>query len=205
LPRRHCWPKVAQVYLTDREDYSAFNETWSRYFAKTRPTLSIIPCIEHGLASYDGTIEINVLAAKPGSAAQKRHVDAGVPTAFRHQPQAVKAGDLLFMSAQMAIDGDGLIAAVDDARQPRFGSRAQIQAEHIIDNIEKLCQAAGTSLNNIVRVLQFHTDLDEFYPVYQVWERRLGGRPLPFSAVEVPAPLPVPGATVMIEVWAYAP
>ena len=96
----------AQVYLTDREDYSAFNETWSRYFAKTRPTLSIIPCAEHGLASYDGTIEINVLAAKPGSAAQKRHVDAGVPTAFRHQPQAVKAGDLLFMSAQMAIDGD---------------------------------------------------------------------------------------------------
>ena len=147
-----------------------------------------------------------MLAAKPGSAAQKRHVDAGVPTAFRHQPQAVKAGDLLFMSAQMAIDSEGrLIAAAKDARQPRFGSRAQVQAEHIIDNIEKLCQAAGTSLHNIVRVLQFHTDLDEFYPVYQVWERRLGGRPLPFSAVEVPAPLPVPGATVMIEAWAYVP
>ena len=59
----------------------------------------------------------------------------------------MKAGDLLFMSAQMAIDGDGLIAALDDARQPRFGSRAQIQAEHIIDNIEKLCRAAGTSPN----------------------------------------------------------
>jgi enamine deaminase RidA (YjgF/YER057c/UK114 family) len=81
----------------------------------------------------------------------------------------------------------------------------EIQAEHIIDNIEKLCQAAGTSLHNIVRVLQFHTDLDEFYPVYQIRERRLGGGPLPFSAVEMPAPLPVPGAIVMIEVWAYAP
>jgi enamine deaminase RidA (YjgF/YER057c/UK114 family) len=196
----------AQVYLTDPEDYSAFNETWSRHFAKTRPSLSIIPIAPHGLASYDGTIEINVLAAKPGSAAQKRHVDAGVPTAFRHQPQAVKAGDLLFMSAQMAIDSDGrLIAAAKDARQARFGSRAQVQAEHIIDNIEKLCRAAGTSLHNIVRVLQFHTDLDEFYPVYQVWERRLGGRPLPFSAVEVPAPLPTPGATLMIEAWAYVP
>ncbi len=196
----------AQVYLTDPEDYSAFNETWSRHFAKTRPSLSIIPIAPHGLASYDGTIEINVLAAKPGSAAQKRHVDAGVPTAFRHQPQAVKAGDLLFMSAQMAIDSDGrLIAAAKDARQARFGSRAQVQAEHIIDNIEKLCRAAGTSMHNIVRVLQFHTDLDEFYPVYQVWERRLGGRPLPFSAVEVPAPLPTPGATLMIEAWAYVP
>jgi enamine deaminase RidA (YjgF/YER057c/UK114 family) len=110
------------------------------------------------------------------------------------------------MSAQMAIESDGsLIAAAKDTRQPRCGSRAQAQAEHIIENIEKLCRAAGTSLHNIVRVLQFHTDLDEFYPVYQVWERRLGGRPLPFSAVEVPAPLPTPGASLMIEAWAYAP
>ena len=56
-----------------------------------------------------------------------------------------------------------------------------------------------------MRVLQFHTDIAEFYSVYKVWERRLNGRPLPFSAIEVPAPLPVPGATVMIEAWAYAP
>ena len=42
-------------------------------------------------------------------------------------------------------------------------------------------------------------------PCTKVWERRTGGRPLPFSAVEVPSPLPVPGATVMMEAWAYAP
>ena len=42
-------------------------------------------------------------------------------------------------------------------------------------------------------------------PHYKVWERKLGGRPVPFCALEVPAPLPVPGATVMIEAWAYAP
>jgi hypothetical protein len=41
--------------------------------------------------------------------------------------------------------------------------------------------------------------------VYKVWERHLAGRPLPFSAVEVPAPLPVPGASVLIEAWVYAP
>src|SRR6516225_5633655 len=74
---------------------------------RARAGLSI-PCIEHGLAPYDGKIEINVIAAKPGSAASKRHVDAGVATAFRHQPQAVKAGDLLFIPALMAADQDGL-------------------------------------------------------------------------------------------------
>jgi enamine deaminase RidA (YjgF/YER057c/UK114 family) len=196
----------AQVYLTDPEDYSAFNAVWSRYFGESKPTLSVVPCIEHGLAPYDGKIEINVLAMKPGSAAKKRHIDAGVVTAFRHQPQALRAGDLLFMSGLMAIDRDWLVlAAAADPRQPCFSSSPQAQAEFIIDNIARLCEAAGTSLANVVRVAQFHTDIREFYPVYKVWERALDGRPVPFSAVEVPAPLPVPGATVLIEAWAYAP
>jgi enamine deaminase RidA (YjgF/YER057c/UK114 family) len=196
----------AQVYLTDPEDYSAFNEVWSRHFGPSGPTLSIIPCIEHGLAPYDGKIEINVLAVKSAGSTKKRHIDAGVATAFHHQPQAVRAGDLLCMSALMAADSAGLVpSAATDPRQPCFSSSPEAQAEFIIGNIAKLCEAAGTSLANVVRVQQFHTDIGEFYPVYKVWERRLGGRPLPFSAVEVPSPLPVPGATVMIEAWAYAP
>ena len=195
----------AQIYLTDPDDYSAFNETWTRHFSKSPPTLDIIPCIPHGLAPYDGKIEINVIAMK-GGATRKSHVDAGIVTAFAQQPQAVKAGDLLFMSGLMAIDRDGLVPhAAADPKQPYFSSAAEAQAEFIIGNIAKLCEASGTSLRNVVRILQFHTDLAEFYPVYKVWERKLEGRPVPFSAIEVPSPLPVPGATVMIEAWAYAP
>ncbi|MGA8615738.1 MAG: RidA family protein [Xanthobacteraceae bacterium] len=195
----------AQVYLTDREDCSAFNETWTRHFGEAGPTVSIIPCIEHGLAPYDGKIEINVIAVKPGSAAGRRPVDAGVATAFRHQRQAMKVQDLLFIPALMAADRNGLIpSAALNARQPHFSSSSEAQAEVIIDNITRLCEAARTSLANVVRVLLFFTDIGQFYPVYKVWERRLGGSPLPFSAVEVPGPLPVPGATVMMETWVYA-
>jgi enamine deaminase RidA (YjgF/YER057c/UK114 family) len=196
----------AQVYLCDREDYSAFGAAWMQHFGEIAPGFSVIPCIEHGLAPYDGKIEINVIAAKPGSAASKRHVDAGVPTAFRRQPQAVKAGDLLFIPALMAADRDGLLPSTTvDGRQPHFSSSPETQADAIIDSVEKICGAAATSLANIVRVLLFHTDIGEFYPVVKAWERRLGGRPLPFSAVEVPRPLPVPGATIMMETWVYAP
>src|SRR5579871_3172010 len=195
----------AQAYLADREDFSAFNEAWTRIFGENGPTVSVIPCIEHGLAPYDGKIEINVIAARPGSAAARRPIDAGVPMAFRHQQQAVRAGDLVFIPAMMAADRDGLVArAASDARQPHFGSSAEAQAEVIVDNIARLAEAAGSSLANVVRVLMFLTDIREFYAVYKVWERRTGGQPLPFSAVEVPAPLPVPGATVMMEAWVYA-
>ena len=195
----------AQVYLADREDYAAFNEAWTRHFAKAPPTLDVIPCIEHGLAPYDGKIEINVLAARPGSTAARRNIDAGVPTAFRCQPQAARAGDLVFIPALMAADRDGLVeGAAVDARQPHFGSSAEAQAEMIVERMARLAEAAGTSLANVVRVLMFLTDIRDFYAVYKVWERRMDGAPLPFSAVEVPAPLPVPGASVIMEAWVWA-
>jgi hypothetical protein len=56
----------------------------------------------------------------------------------------------------------------------------------------------------VVRIQQFHTDIAEFHGVYKAWERALQGRPVPFSAVEVPW-LPVPGARLLMDVWAYAP
>jgi hypothetical protein len=55
-----------------------------------------------------------------------------------------------------------------------------------------------------VRIQQFHTDLSEFHAAWQVWDRHLPGRHLPLSAVEVPF-LPVPGCTVQVELWVYAP
>ena len=166
----------------------------------------ILSALNTTLSPYDGKIEINTIALKSGGATNRRLIDAGVVTAFHGQPQAAKVGDLLFISGLMAIDRDGLVAAAAaDPRQPHFSSPAEAQAETIIGNIEKLCEAGGSSLANVVRVLMFFTDIGDFYPVYKVWERRLGGRPVPFSAVEVPGPLPVPGATLQIEAWAYAP
>lgn len=195
-----------QVYLTDPDDYAAFNKVWVRHFENDPPALSVIPCAEHGLFVEDGKIEINVVALKADGATKKEYIDAGVFPGFANQPQAIRAGDLLFLSALMAIDENGIVSAAKaDARQPNFQSTAAAQAENILDNVERLCAAAGTSFKNVVRVQQFHTDIAEFYSVHEVLARRLGGQPVPFSAVEVPHPLPVPGCTVMLDIWVYAP
>ena len=133
-------------------------------------------------------------------------IDAGVTPGFRHQPQAVKAGDMLFLSGLMAIDGDGLIeGATADPRQPFFGSSAASQAEIIIDHASRLCEAAGTTIADAVRIQQFHTHMAEFYPVYKAWEQALDGAAVPFSAVEVPSPLPVPDAILLMDIWVYCP
>ena len=188
----------AQVYLTDPRGLFGVQRGVDAAFRQVAADArhhSLHPARARALRRQDR--DQRHRARSPAARRKKRHIDAGVVDRVRATSRRrVKAGDLLFISGLMAIDRDGLVpAAAADPRQPHFSSSAEAQAECIIGNIAKLCEAAGTSLANVVRVLQFHTDIAEFYPVYKVWERRLGGRPLPFSAVEVPAPLPVPGAT----------
>ena len=74
----------------------------------------------------------------------------------------------------------------------------------MLESAAKICATAGTSLANVVRIQQYHTDPADFYGAYQAWHRHLPGRHLPLSAVKVPF-LPVPGCTVQLDLWVYAP
>ena len=192
----------AQIYLTDPEDCAVVHDVWAEHFG-AGAAVSVIPCAPRGLVIEDGRIEINILAHRDGGAV-KEVVEAGAATIFAGQAEAVRCGDLLFLSALMAADGEGPLTA-PDPRQPHFGDRAGDEADAILDAAARICEAAGTSLENVVRVQQFHTDIADFYPVHRAWQRRLPGRPIPFSAIEVPGPLPVPGCSVMMDLWVYAP
>jgi enamine deaminase RidA (YjgF/YER057c/UK114 family) len=196
----------AQVYLTRAEDFAQLTEVWAKHFPSDPPALTIVPAGRDALAVTDGRIEINTLALKPAARGKRRQIEAGVAPAFHATPQAVRAGDLLLLSGLMAVDGDGLAAeAAADPGQPWYHSPIEAQAERILDLAEALCAAAGTSLANVVRIQQFHNDIAEFYPVWRAWRRRLGDAPLPFTAVQVPEAFPVPGATLMMDLWVYAP
>ena len=194
-----------QVYLRDPADFAPFNEAWRTHFPTNPPATSLIPMSTPGLAIEDGRVEINTIALRRAGRTRGQIVDAGVMPAWAGYSQAVRAGDLLFISGLLAIDGGGLIdAARPDPAQPFFGSSVQSQMDHLLNNAEEICRAAGTSLANVVRIQQFHTDLGDFFPAYQVWQQHLPGQYLPFSAVEVPF-LPVPGCTVQLDLWVYAP
>lgn len=196
----------AQVYLRDIDDIPAFNEVWLRHFKKAPPATTIITTATPGFICEQGRIEINIISVRRNGRTKKQVIDAGVPTAFEGHVQAVRAGDLLFMSGLMAVDADGALAPQTriDPRQPHFGSAVQLQMEHMLAHAELICCKAGTTLANVVRVQQFHTDLADFNGAYQVWQQHVPGQYLPFSAVEVPA-LGVPGALVMLDLWVYVP
>ena len=196
----------AQVYLRDINDIPAFNEVWLKHFRKAPPATTIITTSTPGFICEQGRIEINIISVRRGGRTKKQVIDAGVPTAYDGHVQAIRAGDLLFLSGLMAVDAGGALApqARIDPRQPHFGSAVQLQMAHMLAQAERICRKAGTALANAVRVQQFHTDLADFNGAYQAWQQQVPGLHLPFSAIEVPA-LGVPGAVVMLDLWVYVP
>jgi enamine deaminase RidA (YjgF/YER057c/UK114 family) len=196
----------AQVYLRDVNDIPPFNEVWAKHFPKAPPAATIIITSTPGFICEAGRIEINTISVRHGSRTRKQVIDAGVPTAFAGHVQAIRAGDLLFLSGLMAADASGALAhaARMDPLKPYFGSAVHQQMDLMLAQAQRICRKAGTSLANVVRAQQFHTDLADFNGAWQVWQHHLPGQHLPFSAIEVPA-LAVPGAVVMLDLWVYVP
>ena len=185
----------AQVYLRDINDIPVFNEVWAKHFGRNPPATSIITTSTPGFICEAGRIEINTISLRKDGATRKEVIDADVPMPYSGQVQAVRAGDLLFISNLMAVDANGALALHADVRS---------QMVHVLTAAERICRKAGTSLANVVRAQQFHTDLADFSGSWQAWRRHLADQPLPFSAIEVPA-LGVPGAVVMLDLWVYVP
>jgi enamine deaminase RidA (YjgF/YER057c/UK114 family) len=196
----------AQVYMRDVNDIPAFNEVWAKHFPSVPPATTIVTTSTPGFICEAGRIEINTISLRGGGRTTKQPIDAGVAMPFETQSQAVRAGDLLFIGGLMAVDADGALAhdVRMDPAKPYFGDAAELQADYILSAAERICSEAGTTLANVVRVQQFHTDLSDFTSAYRAWQRRIAGQPLPFSAIEVPA-LAVPGAVIMLDLWVYVP
>lgn len=196
----------AQVYLTHHDEVAGFNYAWSKFFKDAPPVTTIVPSPDPSIGVAPARVEINILALKKDGATKKEVIKTDVFPAYENQSVAIRAGDLLFVSGLMAIDENGLVdSARHNEKQPHFRSTAEEQANCIIENAARIAEAAGTSLDNVVRIQQFHTDIDEFYDVHRAWKNHLPTRPLPYSAIGIPGPLPVPGASVMMDLWFYAP
>jgi reactive intermediate/imine deaminase len=81
------------------------------------------------------------------------------PAAIGPYSQAVRAGDTVYLSGQIPLDpGTGLLVEGD----------ITAQARRSFENLKAVCEAAGGSLNDIVRLGLYLTDLDNFAAVNAV-------------------------------------
>ncbi|MEO5962112.1 MAG: RidA family protein [Thermomonas sp.] len=100
------------------------------------------------------------------------------PAAIGPYSQAVRSGNLVFLSGQTPLDpATGVLVEGD----------ISVQARRAFDNIKAVCEAAGGSMDDIVRVGLYLTDLGQFGAVNAVMAEYFQ-TPYPArSTIEVPA------------------
>jgi 2-iminobutanoate/2-iminopropanoate deaminase len=112
------------------------------------------------------------------------------PAPFQGAPysQAIKAGGLVFTAGQVGLRPGDTQLETGDIRG---------QTEQVLRNVGAILEAAGSSLDNLVKTTVFLQNLDDFAAMNEVYATFVGDRPPARSTVEV-AKLPS-GALVEIE------
>jgi reactive intermediate/imine deaminase len=119
----------------------------------------------------------------------------GLAEPLSHYTDAVRAGDLLFVSGLVAVDGDGNLVGGDDV---------VAQTRQVFENMQAILAAAGCGFEDVVKVTIFLTDIDDRPAINPVREEVFGGARPASTLVEVTR-LAVPGARVEIEAVAVVP
>jgi 2-iminobutanoate/2-iminopropanoate deaminase len=115
------------------------------------------------------------------------------PAPFQGAPynQAIVAGELVFVAGQLGLRPG------DTALEGDIGQ----QTEQALANLAAILEAAGSSMDKLVKTSVFLSDLDDFQGMNEVYAAKVGDRPPARSTFQV-AKLPS-GALVEIEAVAH--
>ena len=114
------------------------------------------------------------------------------PAAAGPYSQAMRAGDFLFVSGQIA-----LVPGTKELR----GSRAGEQAVQALDNLKAVVEAAGLTMKDVVKTTVILADIQDFAAVNEVYGTYFDSE-YPARAAFQGGGLPL-GALVEIEAVAY--
>ena len=120
------------------------------------------------------------------------HTDKA-PAAIGPYSQAVLAGDFIYVSGQLPLDPVSGAMAGDTAAE---------QAEQSIRNLSAILEAAGMTLDDVVKTTVLLADIADFAAVNEVYAKHFTGAVLPARAAFAVRDLPK-GAKVEIELVAY--
>ena len=112
-----------------------------------------------------------------------------------HFTDAVVAGDFVYVSGIVPVDGEGQLVGGDDV---------VAQVRQVFENMRVVLAAAGSGFEDVVKVTLFLTDIDDRPRINPVRQEVFGATRPASTLVEVPR-LAVDGAKVEIECVALVP
>ena len=119
----------------------------------------------------------------------------GLPEPFSHYTDAVRAGNLLFVSGCVALDAGGKLVGEGDV---------VAQARQVFENIGLCLTAGGASFADVVKVTTFLTDIGDRAAVNTVRQEVFGAARPASTLVQVSA-LVLPEFLIEVEAVAVVP
>jgi 2-iminobutanoate/2-iminopropanoate deaminase len=119
----------------------------------------------------------------------------GQPEPISHYTDAVRVGDLVFVSGCVPVDVEGQLVGEDDV---------VAQARQAFANVGAVLAAAGCSFADVAKVTIFLTDVDDRPLINPVRQELFGGARPASTLVEV-SRLAIPGAKIEVEAVAVVP
>jgi 2-iminobutanoate/2-iminopropanoate deaminase len=98
------------------------------------------------------------------------------PKAIGPYSQAIRANGFVFVSGQIPLD---------PATQQLVAGDIQVQTERVLENLKGIIEAAGSSLDHVVRATVFLADMNEFAAMNEVYGRYFRSQPPARSTVQV--------------------
>jgi 2-iminobutanoate/2-iminopropanoate deaminase len=114
---------------------------------------------------------------------------AGQPEPISHYTDAVRVGDLLFVSGCVPVDAEGRLVGGDDV---------VAQARQTFANVGAVLDAGGSSFADVAKVTVFLTDIDDRPKINPVRQEFFGESRPASTLVEV-SRLAIPGAKIEVE------
>jgi len=106
-----------------------------------------------------------------------------------HYTDAVRAGDLLFVSGCVPVDSEGKLVGGDDV---------VAQTRQALENVGRVLEAAGVTFADVAKVTVYLTDVDDRPEINPV-RREFFGKTRPASTLVEVSRLTIPGAKVESE------
>ena len=100
---------------------------------------------------------------------------SNAPAALGPYSQAITVGEFVYTSGQVAID---------PASGELIGGGIAEQTERVLKNVAAVLEAAGSSLDQVVKTLVFLADMDDFAAMNEVYGRFFAGPPPARSTVQ---------------------
>jgi 2-iminobutanoate/2-iminopropanoate deaminase len=114
---------------------------------------------------------------------------AGLPEPISHYTDAVRVGDLLFVSGVVPIDAGGRLVGEGDVVE---------QARQVFRTMGQVLAAAGASIQDVAKVTVFLTDVNDRAAINPVRQEVFGDIRPASTLVEI-SRLAIPGAKIEVE------